>query len=208
MQNMMAYGISFQKKDGECCHPNCTQRLDFKYHDKPPAGWAGITLTRYSTKGGSTASLLLCPKHTIAFTERQPLLKPKTKSLVRTVLESPFFGEESLFFGDIARNLMYIRAIMRDSLLRGESPFPSHALYTQGVLDDKKADERSLGLNASFSWGEVAQKIVVYEDLGYSKGMETGIEHANQRGQIIEKRRLGGTWANTADMKNIEHEDQ
>ena len=48
----------------------------------------------------------------------------------RVIIESPFAG-------DVDRNLRYARAAMRDCLLRGESPYASHLLYTQpGVLND------------------------------------------------------------------------
>jgi hypothetical protein len=86
---------------------------------------------------------------------------------------------ESPYAGDIERNLSYVRAAMRDCLLRNESPFASHAFYTQqGVLNDNDESERNRGINAGFIWREVAEKTVVYTDLGISRGMELGILHA------------------------------
>jgi len=98
------------------------------------------------------------------------------------ILESPFAG-------DVEKNIKYARACMRDCLLRGESPFASHLLYTQdGVLDDNVPEERKLGINAGFEWRNVAQKTVVYTDEGITKGMEQGIEHSENLGIPVEYR--------------------
>lgn len=100
---------------------------------------------------------------------------------------------ESPFAGDIERNLAYVRAAMRDCILRGEAPMASHALYTQpGVLDDNDAEERMMGIHAGFAWRKFASKTVVYTDLGTSKGMQYGIAHANEIGQPVEFRSLEG----------------
>jgi hypothetical protein len=100
---------------------------------------------------------------------------------------------ESPFAGDVERNLRYLRAAMRDCLLRGEAPFASHALYTQeGVLDDDKPTERQLGIDAGLLWGAKAEKTVVYADFGISRGMEYGIENAERAGRRVEYRRLPG----------------
>ena len=109
--------------------------------------------------------------------------------MIRVVVESPYAG-------NVERNLRYARAAIRDCLLRGESPIASHLLYTQpGVLCDDKPEERALGISAGFEWRIAAEKTVVYVDLGYSRGMTAGIEHASALGQAVEERRLGGEWA-------------
>lgn len=107
----------------------------------------------------------------------------------RVVLESPYAG-------DVDRNLRYLRAAMRDCLLRGEAPFASHALYTQpGVLDDAEPEERRLGMAAGFAWRPVAEATVVYADLGVSLGMRAGISDAETAGRPVEYRSLpGGSW--------------
>lgn len=106
----------------------------------------------------------------------------------RVVLESPFAG-------DVARNLHYLRACMRDCLLRGEAPFASHGLYTQpGVLDDDNRMDRGLGMDAGFAWGELADATVVYNDLGVTPGMEEGILRAGARGRPVDIRALGPDW--------------
>jgi hypothetical protein len=105
------------------------------------------------------------------------------------ILESPYAGFVSL-------NEAYARACLRDCLLRGEAPIASHLLYTQpGVLDDTKADERALGIEAGLLWGQFANATVVYTDRGISSGMKLGIERARREGRVIEYRILGGDWA-------------
>jgi len=106
----------------------------------------------------------------------------------RVIVESPYAGNVDL-------NLRYARVAMRDCLLRGESPFASHALFTQpGVLDDTRPEERETGILAGFQWRAIAHLTVVYVDLGISSGMARGIEHADAIGQDVEYRRLGGEW--------------
>lgn len=111
----------------------------------------------------------------------------KEQELKAVIVESPYAG-------DVEGNLRYLRACLRDCLLRGEAPFASHALYTQpGVLDDEVPAERELGIRAGFFWRELAEKTVVYTDRGTTKGMTMGIEHAQQAGRPIEYRELGHT---------------
>lgn len=111
---------------------------------------------------------------------------------------------ESPFAGDVPRNLRYLRACMRDCLLRGEAPYASHALYTQpGVLDDGKPAERERGIKAGFEWRTVADATVVYSDLGMTTGMKYGIAAAEQRTSRggthpIEYRVLGEGWEQRA----------
>ena len=100
---------------------------------------------------------------------------------------------ESSYAGDVALNLKYLRACMRDCLCRGEAPYASHGLYTQeGVLNDDDPVEREQGIQAGFCWREVADKTVVYTDLGISGGMVYGIAHAKQHNKPVEYRTLPG----------------
>lgn len=104
----------------------------------------------------------------------------------RVLIESPYAGS-------VERNLRYIRAAMRDCLLRGEAPFASHALYTQdGVLNDLAKDEREIGIEAGLVWGAAAEFTAVYADLGISDGMEIGIRRARSIGRPVEQRSLRG----------------
>jgi len=118
--------------------------------------------------------------------EEDPMTEKK--AYVPVVVESPYAG-------DIERNLRYVRACMRDCLLRGEAPYASHALYTQpGVLRDEVPEERQHGIEAGFAFRPLMKKTVVYTDLGYSTGMKYGIKHAEEIGHPIEYRTLGGEW--------------
>ncbi len=100
---------------------------------------------------------------------------------------------ESPYAGDVELNLRYLDAALADCFARGESPFASHGLYTRkGVLDDRIPDERARGMRAGFAWGEKADLVVVYEDLGLTPGMLAGIERAEKRGQRVERRRIPG----------------
>lgn len=112
--------------------------------------------------------------------------------MIPVILESPYAG-------DIERNLRYLRACMRDALLRGEAPFASHGLYTQaGVLRDEVPAEREHGIQAGFAWRQVAHKTVFYVDLGWSRGMEYGYQHALKLAHVIEVRTLGDDWEDRA----------
>lgn len=102
----------------------------------------------------------------------------------RVILESPYAG-------NVARNLAYARECIKDCLFRGEAPIASHLLYTQpGILDDKNAEERKLGIKAGHAWMDRADAVVVYIDRGISVGMEMGITEAQALKIPVEYRRL------------------
>lgn len=106
----------------------------------------------------------------------------------RVILETPFAG-------DVARNIRYARACVRDCLLRGEAPFASHLLYTQpGVLNDDNADDRQLGMMAGFAWRTMADMTVVYLDLGMTPGMQAGMDNAKGNLIPVDMRYLGKGW--------------
>jgi len=106
----------------------------------------------------------------------------------RVIIESPFRGETARI---CERNERYLRACLRDSLLRGEAPYASHAIYTlPGVLEDQQPSERELGITAGFMWRPAAELTVVYDDYGITEGMRRGIAHAKDLGQAIEVRRI------------------
>lgn len=102
----------------------------------------------------------------------------------RVIVETPYAGS-------IEHNLRYLRACLNDSLRRGEAPYASHGLYTQpGVLRDEVPEERTAGIHAGFAWRDVADATIVYTDLGISKGMQYGIDHAVQNGKPVEYRTI------------------
>lgn len=115
----------------------------------------------------------------------------------RVILESPFAG-------DVDGNILYARAAVRDSLLRGESPLASHLLYTQpGILDDTNPAERQHGIDAGLAWGVVAEKTVVYVDRGISQGMEYGIYRALNEGRQVEFRSLPDFYSPNVNLQEI-----
>ena len=112
-----------------------------------------------------------------------------TKIWIPVIVESPFAG-------DIETNLRYLRALMRDCILRGETPYASHALLTQpGVLDDNNPDERMMGILAGLAWAPRADYVVVGTDRGISRCMVLGIERHRAEGRVVFERSLPD-WAN------------
>lgn len=104
----------------------------------------------------------------------------------RVIIESPYAGDRET-------NTRYLLDCMRDSLVRGEAPFASHLLYT-AVLEDANPDERTLGIEAGFAWGEAADYVVVYTDRGLTRGMVAGIERASKNRKPVVYRSLEA-WA-------------
>ena len=103
----------------------------------------------------------------------------------RVVLESPYAGN------DVARNIAYARACVRDSLMKGEAPFASHLLYTQdGIFRDDIPAERAIGIKAGHVWIRFAQALVVYTDRGITPGMNAAIEVAKWWSVPVEERTL------------------
>jgi hypothetical protein len=104
------------------------------------------------------------------------------------IVESPYGAPDA---ETIDRNVRYARAAVADCLRRGEAPYASHLFFTQpGILRDEVPEERQLGIDAGLAWGLMADVTVVYADLGVSRGMRYGIEHATRAGRPIEVRAL------------------
>jgi len=112
----------------------------------------------------------------------------------RVIVESPYKGS-------VEHHKTYARAAMADCTQKKESPYASHLLLTQpGVLQDGVKEERDKGIAAGFAWRTVADKTVVYIDLGISSGMREGIKDARWSGRPVEYRTLSewgepeGSW--------------
>ncbi len=102
----------------------------------------------------------------------------------RVIIESPYAG-------DVAENIKYARQAIRDSLNRCESPFALHLLYTYlDVLDYNVQIDRYKGIAAGLAWHEVADAVIVYQDLGISKGMKQSIEAAKLNKVPVEYRSI------------------
>lgn len=157
-----------------------------------------------------------CPMRSTAFDGPLPSPPPSSRPR-RVVIESPFSGGSHTAPCDLARerakrkgnpglcftscgaedrrqrNLRYLDACVRDSLRRGEAPFASHGFYPR-VLDDWDPEQRRLGTEAGFVWGEVAELAAVYADLGLSRGMKEGLGRWGKLSIPIETRFLGEGW--------------
>jgi len=107
----------------------------------------------------------------------------------RVIIESPYSsGLKPDVHEVVERNLRYLRACLRDSLLRGEAPYASHGLYTQpGVFKDDVPEERKRGMEAGFAYVDIADISAVYADLGITPGMLAGIERARSRGILVDR---------------------
>jgi hypothetical protein len=57
-------------------------------------------------------------------------------------------------------------------------------------LADNDPEQRTLGMNAGFSWLGVADASAVYVDLGVTDGMQTGIAKAQAIGVPVVYRKL------------------
>lgn len=94
----------------------------------------------------------------------------------RVIIESPYRGATPR---ETELNVLYARACLHDSLMRGEAPICSHLLITQ-VLDDKITKERNIGIAAGHAWIKYADAVCVYDDHGLSEGMKAGIRVAHK----------------------------
>jgi len=104
----------------------------------------------------------------------------------RVVIESPYAGE-------VEANVEYAKMCVHDCLRRGEAPYASHLFFTQpGILDDLIPDQRKLGIEAGFAWGEAADLVAFYVDRGWSRGMKEGYRKAFLRNARIQLRSLTG----------------
>lgn len=96
---------------------------------------------------------------------------------------------ESPFQGNIDRNINYAFACVRDSVLRGESPYASH-LMLPGALNEEDINERSLGIQCGYAWWRAASTIAFYTDLGWSQGMLLAYSRARTQNITIEERSI------------------
>jgi hypothetical protein len=82
----------------------------------------------------------------------------------------------------------YARAAMRDSIDKGEAPFPWVGLGL--LLQDDVAQERAAALETCLAWLPHAVRVVIYSDFGISTGMSGEIDRAQALGIKLEIRSL------------------
>lgn len=103
----------------------------------------------------------------------------------RVVVESPYRATDVY---TVEQHMAYLKAAMADCINRGESPIASHHLIPGGILNDDTPYERALGIRAGLAWGEVADLVAIYSDLGVSPGMKQAIAYYKELGKPIEWR--------------------
>lgn len=104
------------------------------------------------------------------------------------ILESPYAKGNGY---TVQVHVRYARMCMADCLRRGEAPLASHLLYTQPhVLRDDVEEERAMGIAAGLQWGAICDYVVVYTDLGISKGMKSAVEVYREMNKEIHLRTL------------------
>jgi hypothetical protein len=104
----------------------------------------------------------------------------------RVIIESPYRGANQ---AERLRNASYLKRCIRDCIMHNESPYASHGLLP-GALDEDKAQERLLGIQAGYEWWFAAEAIIFYVDYGWSTGMTIARERCGQLGMSIEIRTL------------------
>lgn len=101
----------------------------------------------------------------------------------RVIVESPFAG-------DVAKNKRYLALCIKDCAVNhSEAAFASHQMYTDS-FDDTVPEQRELGMAVGKTWYGVSDKVIVYDDLGISGGMQHGIEYAQFIGLEVIRRQL------------------
>jgi hypothetical protein len=102
------------------------------------------------------------------------------------IVESPYKASDGY---TLEQHRAYLLHALADCYRRGEAPFASHHLATE-VLDDDTPYERAVGIRCGLAWGQHADLIAIYSDLGVSRGMKEATEHYKSLGKPIEWRSL------------------
>ena len=104
------------------------------------------------------------------------------------IVESPYSGaNNSQLF---ARNIVYLRRVLRDAWERGEHPLASHA-YFPLFLDENKPEERKAGIEAGYAMWPLAMEVIFYIDYGMSKGMDAALDRAVHFHKSVLTRNIG-----------------
>lgn len=102
------------------------------------------------------------------------------------IIESPYRASDESAF---ERNLLYLDLCIRDSIIRGESPYASHKIIP-GALRDDLPEERDLGIRCGYAWWRAATMIAFYTDLGWSEGMRRALVRAKTQNIKIDTRKI------------------
>lgn len=102
------------------------------------------------------------------------------------IIESPFSGPDE---AEREHKYAYRQLCIRDSIIRGESPYASHQMLTDALNDDIPS-ERDIGIRAGYAWWRAASIVAFYTDLGWSEGMCKAWKRARTMNIKIEERKL------------------
>ena len=93
---------------------------------------------------------------------------------------SPYRGSEA----EIIKHLKYARELVKREIMTDCVPICPH-LYLPQVLDDRKADERALGLLAGLELLRACDVVLVGNRYGITEGMAAEIERARELGKPV-----------------------
>jgi hypothetical protein len=117
--------------------------------------------------------------------------------MLKIVIESPFrpSDDDVRRYADrytrselLRQNLVYARLALLDALGRGEAPLASHLLYTQVWAETDEL--RAAGIKAGIEWAHRTDRVVLYTDLGVSRGMQLAADNAQLIRVTLERRTL------------------
>lgn len=111
-------------------------------------------------------------------------LLQKIFPFIPVIVESPYKSNDT---DTLRKNIEYAKLCCADCIMRGESPFASHLLFTRFLNEE---NERETGLAAAQAWYGFAEYCVVYIDNGITEGMQKGIDYMKSIGKKIVERKL------------------
>ena len=90
----------------------------------------------------------------------------------------------SPYRGNVQRNKVYARRLVRWAIVDGYAPICPH-LYLTEVLNDNEPEERVAGLNIGLELLSVCDVVIVGSRYGISEGMAAEIEQAERLGLAL-----------------------
>ena len=90
----------------------------------------------------------------------------------------------SRYAGDTARNEAVAERLCRKAVEAGHAPFAPHLLYPR-FLDDRRREERDLGIACRLAFMEACDEVWVYVGDGISDGMRRETARALEIGKPV-----------------------
>lgn len=113
--------------------------------------------------------------------------------MIRTLVVTPHDQTKML-------NILYTRACVKDSLLRGEAPVSLTALYSLPFIEAESGLEDYIE-SAILSWMPVADVVTIYTDLDSNNLVDRIEIYAAEMNRVVERRRLSVT--NMQHLKDV-----